>query len=93
MGRMAMDELHVVSTLDHSRETCLFDLPDPTSAHPIVVGLHTQSLELYNELMSRAPAAKVFLSIFDGGHEIRHKQAFERFRRLTDQVTGEKLTG
>lgn len=35
----------------------------------------TQSLKLYNELIKRHPDARVFLNIFDGGHELRVNDA------------------
>ena len=41
---------------------------------PIVPMSH--SLELYNEIMSKYPDARVFLDIFDGGHEIDMEAAF-----------------
>ncbi len=36
---------------------------------------YTQSTELYNAIMEKYPTARVFLDIFDGGHEIDMKQA------------------
>lgn len=41
---------------------------------PVVPVSH--SLELYEEIMSRHPNARIFLDIFDGGHEIDMETAF-----------------
>ncbi len=35
----------------------------------------SQSLELFSELMKKYPKSRVFLDIFDGGHEIDMEQA------------------
>ena len=35
----------------------------------------SQSLELYEEIMSKNPNARVFLDVFDGGHEIDMEMA------------------
>ena len=36
-----------------------------------------QSLDLYQAILEIAPSARVFLDIFDGGHEISMEHAFD----------------
>ncbi len=46
-----------------------------------------QSLDFYNEMLTRHPDAKIYLDIFDGGHEYIEKLADEW---IISQYTGEK---
>ena len=52
-----------------------------------------QSLDFYNELLSRNPDARVYLDIFDGGHEINMNWAFEWFFSQMTKVTLTEVTG
>jgi dipeptidyl aminopeptidase/acylaminoacyl peptidase len=48
-----------------------------------------QSVNLYNLICEKLPKSRVFLDIFDGGHEIDMKNAFYWFET---QLNGTKLT-
>ncbi len=58
---------------------------------PVVPVSH--SLELYEEIMLRHPSARVFLDIFDGGHEIDMKTAFYWFISQYEGTKNVKVTG
>ncbi len=58
---------------------------------PVVPVSH--SLELYNEVMSKYPNARVFLDIFDGGHEIDMEAAFYWIISQYKGVKNVKVTG
>ncbi len=49
----------------------------------------THSLKLYNQLFVECPDAKVYLSIFDGGHEIHVENAIQDFQRTCDADANE----
>jgi len=52
-----------------------------------------QSLSFYNALSERHPDANVFLDIFDGGHELRHGEAFVELERALGVQASSGLTG
>ena len=52
-----------------------------------------QSLDFYNELLSRNPDARVYLDIFDGGHQINMKVAFDWFYSQMRGVEMIEVTG
>ncbi len=54
---------------------------------------YTHSLTLYNRLLERHPDASVYLSIFDGGHEVHPDQAVACFRGELSGTSGQNLTG
>jgi len=58
---------------------------------PVVPLSH--SLELYEKIMSRYPDARVFLDIFDGGHEIDMETAFYWILSQYKGVKKVKVTG
>ena len=58
---------------------------------PVVPVSH--SLELYEEIMSKHPNARVFLDIFDGGHEIDMETAFYWIISQYKGVRKVKVTG
>ena len=58
---------------------------------PVVPVSH--SLELYEEIMSEYPNARVFLDVFDGGHEIDMEVAFYWLISQYKGVRMEKVTG
>ena len=58
---------------------------------PVVPVSH--SLELYNEVMSKYPNSRVFLDIFDGGHEIDMETAFYWIISQYKGVRKVKVTG
>ena len=53
----------------------------------------SQSLELYDELMKKYPRSRVFLDIFDGGHELDMKTAEYWFMSQYEGVKLTKVTG
>lgn len=53
----------------------------------------SHSLELYNEVMSEYPDARVFLDVFDGGHEIDMEAAFYWIISQYNGVKKVKVTG
>ena len=53
----------------------------------------THSLELYEEIMSKYPESRVFIDIFDGGHEIDMEMAFYWFISQYKGVRKEEVTG
>ncbi len=53
----------------------------------------TQSLELYRTLMDDYPASRVFLDIFDGGHEMPMKTASEWILSQYKKAEGKTVTG
>ena len=53
----------------------------------------SQSLGFYREMMDRHPEAKVYLDIFDGGHEIDMETAFHWFKTQSGGVMIDKVTG
>ena len=58
---------------------------------PVVPVSH--SLELYEEIMLRHPNARIFLDIFDGGHEIDMETAFYWIISQYEGVRKVKVTG
>ena len=53
----------------------------------------SQSLELYEKIMSKYPDSRVFLDVFDGGHEIDMETAFYWFISQYKGVIKEQVTG
>lgn len=53
----------------------------------------TQSIELYNMLMNRHPDSRVFLDIFDGGHQIDMESAMYWLLSQYKDVEKEEITG
>lgn len=53
----------------------------------------TQSVELYNEIIKRHPDCRVFLDIFDGGHEIDHETAMYWINSQYKGANKIKVTG
>lgn len=53
----------------------------------------TQSMELYNEIIKRYPDSRVFLDIFDGGHEIDLKTAMYWINSQYKGANKVKVTG
>ena len=53
----------------------------------------TQSVEFYLEIMKRHPDARVFLDIFDGGHEMRMKTAMEWLLSQYKKLNKSEVTG
>jgi len=51
------------------------------------------SLDLYTELVERHPDAAVYLSIFDGGHELLYEIAFRSFEQAVKKTPSAGLTG
>ena len=58
---------------------------------PVVPVSH--SLELYEEIMSRYPNARIFLDVFDGGHEIDMETALYWIISQYKGVKKVKVTG
>ncbi|MBR1970262.1 MAG: prolyl oligopeptidase family serine peptidase [Clostridia bacterium] len=58
---------------------------------PVVPVSH--SLELYEEIMSKHPNARIFLDVFDGGHEIDMETAFYWIISQYKGVKKAKVTG
>lgn len=52
-----------------------------------------QSLELYEKIMSDYPDARVFLDVFDGGHEIDMKKAFYWILSQYQEIEKAVVTG
>jgi dipeptidyl aminopeptidase/acylaminoacyl peptidase len=52
-----------------------------------------QSLELFDEMMKRHPDSRVFLDIFDGGHEIDMEQAMYWLLSQYNGAKKNKVTG
>ena len=53
----------------------------------------THSLNLYNAVMAHGRDARVYLSIFDGGHELRYPEAFAELQRALRSSEGTPVTG
>ena len=53
----------------------------------------THSVELFNATIEKYPAAKVYLDIFDGGHEFDLHQALYWFKSQTKKNIGGTVTG
>jgi len=54
---------------------------------------YRHSLDLYTTLIERHPEAKVFLSIFDGGHELLYDAAFRSLEQIVNGPRSSGITG
>ena len=54
---------------------------------------HTHSLEMYNLILEKHPTARVFLDIFDGGHEIDLNTAAYWFLSQYEEQEMTEVTG
>lgn len=53
----------------------------------------THSLNLYQSVIAFKPDAKVYLSIFDGGHELLYAEAFASFVKALNAAEASRITG
>ncbi len=100
-----MKEISVKSSVDGIMQSSIIHLSENEN-RPLLVGLHTwhhgrfdpvapvhQSLKFYMNLHDRCPEARVFLDIFEGGHEIDIEKAFRLFSYLMKEKILQTVTG
>lgn len=85
---VGIDEYNSRSPIGHIDEIAKANVKIFHGKYDPVVNFR-QSLDFYNELLSRHPDSRVYLDIFDGGHEINMQVAFDWF---FSQINGVKLT-
>ena len=88
VDEVGIDAYNARSPIGHIDEVARANVKIFHGKHDPVVNFR-QSLDFYNELLQRNPEARVYLDIFDGGHEINMQVAFDWF---FSQMNGAELT-
>jgi dipeptidyl aminopeptidase/acylaminoacyl peptidase len=88
VDEVGIDEYNARSPIGHIDEIAKANVKIFHGKYDTTVSFR-QSLDFYNELLLRNPDSRVYLDIFDGGHEINIQVAFDWF---FSQMNGVKLT-
>lgn len=87
VDEVGIDEYNARSPIGHIDEIAKANVKIFHGKYDTTVSFR-QSLDFYNELLLRNPDARVYLDIFDGGHQINMGVAFDWFY---SQMQGEKM--